>query len=96
MTDIRSVEAGRIDTGNDFTALDPWFCRLGSALHSKDIDGKKDLLRDMIALKYEVDPTHPDNSDGAQVWFIHIAFDRMANYTKAIITADTISWNALF
>ncbi|KAJ9419257.1 hypothetical protein QL093DRAFT_2356525, partial [Fusarium oxysporum] len=66
----------RIDTGNDFTALDPWFCRLGSALHLKDIDGKKDLLRDMIALKYE------------------IAFDRMANYTKAIITADTISWNA--
>ncbi|KAM5527858.1 hypothetical protein FOXYSP1_19732 [Fusarium oxysporum f. sp. phaseoli] len=72
-TALIPVEAGRIDTGNDFTAPDPWFCRLGSALHLKDIDGKKDLLRDLIALKYE-----------------------MANYTKAILTADTISWNALF
>ncbi|KAG6978868.1 hypothetical protein FocnCong_v010997 [Fusarium oxysporum f. sp. conglutinans] len=96
MTDIRSVEAGRIDTGNDFTAPDPWFCRLGSALHLKDIDGKKDFLRDLIALKYKVDPNNPDDSDDAQLRFIYIAFDRIVNYAKAVTTPDTISWNPLF
>ncbi|KNB19465.1 hypothetical protein FOXG_22575 [Fusarium oxysporum f. sp. lycopersici 4287] len=54
------------------------------------------FLRDLIALKYEVDPNNPDESDDAQLRFIHIAFDRIVNYAKAVITPDTISWNPLF
>ncbi|KAJ3455642.1 hypothetical protein MRS44_017124 [Fusarium solani] len=47
-------------------------------------------------MEYEVDPNDPDESDDAQLRFIHIAFDRMVNYAKAVITPDTVSWNALF
>ncbi|EXM12424.1 hypothetical protein FOTG_19075 [Fusarium oxysporum f. sp. vasinfectum 25433] len=96
MIDIRSREAGRIDAGNDFTAPDPWLHRLGSALHLKDFGGNNDFPRDLIALKYELDPNDPDESDDAQLRFIHIAFDRMVSHAKAVITPDTISRNALF
>jgi hypothetical protein len=96
MIDIRSREAGRIDAGNDFTAPDPWLRRLSSSLHLKDFGRNKDFPRDLIALKYEVDPNDPDESDDAQLRFIHIAFGRMVSYAKAVITPDTISRNALF
>ncbi|KAF4446763.1 hypothetical protein F53441_9623 [Fusarium austroafricanum] len=94
--DVRSREAERIDEENDFTAPNPWLRRLGSALHLKDFSGKKDFLRGLIAMEYEVDPDDPDKSDDAQLRFIHIAFDRLVNHAKAIITPDIISWNALF
>ncbi|KAH7248487.1 hypothetical protein B0J15DRAFT_551378 [Fusarium solani] len=54
--DVRSQEARRIDAENDFTAPNPWLRRLGSALHLKDFSGKKDFLRDLISMEYEVDP----------------------------------------
>ena len=94
--DVRSQEAGRIDAENGFTAPNPWLRRLGSALHLKDFSGKKAFLRDLISMEYEVDPNDPDESDDAQLRFIHIAFDRMVNHAKAVITPDTVSWNALF
>ncbi|KAM6513777.1 hypothetical protein FALCPG4_014992 [Fusarium falciforme] len=47
-------------------------------------------------MEYDVDPNDPDESDDAQLRFIHIAFDRMVNHAKAVITPDTVSWNALF
>ncbi|KAH7243966.1 hypothetical protein B0J15DRAFT_552827 [Fusarium solani] len=94
--DVRSQEAGRIDAENDFTAPNPWLRRLGSALHLKDFSGKKDFLRDWISMEYEVDPNDPDESDDAQLRFIHIAFDRMVNHAKAVITPDTVSCDALF
>uniref|UniRef100_A0A0C4BKZ6 Uncharacterized protein n=1 Tax=Fusarium oxysporum (strain Fo5176) TaxID=660025 RepID=A0A0C4BKZ6_FUSOF len=94
--DIRSREAERIDEENDFTAPNPWLRRLGSAVHLKDFSGKKDFLRGLIAMEYEVDPDDPDKSDDAQLRFIHIAFDRLVNHAKAVITPDIVSWNALF
>ncbi|KAM5359125.1 hypothetical protein ACJA88_015209 [Fusarium oxysporum] len=94
--DIRSREAERIDEENDFTAPNPWLRRLGSAVHLKDFSGKKDFLRGLIAMEYEVDPGDPDKSDDAQLRFTHIAFDRLVNHAKAVITPDVISWNALF
>ncbi|RKK77507.1 hypothetical protein BFJ71_g16731 [Fusarium oxysporum] len=94
--DIRSREAERIDEENDFTAPNPWLRRLGSAIHLKDFSGKKDLLRGLIVMEYEVDPDDPDKSDDAQLRFIHIAFDRLVNHAKAVITPDIVSWNALF
>ncbi|KAI7771980.1 hypothetical protein LZL87_011673 [Fusarium oxysporum] len=93
---ILTREAGHIDTGNDFTAPDPWLRRLGSALHLKDFGGNKDFLRDLIALKYEVDPDDPDESDDAQLRFIYIAFDQTVIHAEAVIAPDTISSNALF
>ncbi|KAH7165117.1 hypothetical protein DER46DRAFT_576426 [Fusarium sp. MPI-SDFR-AT-0072] len=96
MTDILTREAGHIDTGNDFTAPDPWLRRLGSARHLKDFGGNKDFLRDLIALKYEVDPDDPDESDDAQLRFIYIAFDQTVIHAEAVIAPDTISSNALF
>jgi hypothetical protein len=94
--DIRSREAERIDEENDFTAPNPWLRRLGSAVHLKDFSGKKDFLRGLIAMEYEVDPDDPDKSDDAQLRFTHIAFDRLVNHAKAVITPDVVSWNALF
>ncbi|EXM14898.1 hypothetical protein FOTG_16732 [Fusarium oxysporum f. sp. vasinfectum 25433] len=47
-------------------------------------------------MEYEVDPNDPDKSDGAQLRFIHIAFDRLVNHAKAVVTPDVLSWNALF
>ncbi|SPJ82463.1 uncharacterized protein FTOL_09868 [Fusarium torulosum] len=94
--DIRSREAERIDEENDFTAPNPWLRRLGSAVHLKDFSGKKDFLRGLIVMEYEVDPDDPDKSDDAQLRFIHIAFDRLVNHAKAVITPDILSWNALF
>ncbi|KAM6513757.1 hypothetical protein FALCPG4_014975 [Fusarium falciforme] len=47
-------------------------------------------------MEYEVDPNDPDESDDAQLRFIHIAFDRMVNHAKAVITPENVSWNALF
>ncbi|KAI3571763.1 hypothetical protein IWW34DRAFT_585304, partial [Fusarium oxysporum f. sp. albedinis] len=94
--DIRSREAERIDEENDFTAPNPWLRRLGSAVHLKDFSGKKDFLRGLIVMEYEVDPDDPDKSDDAQLRFIHIAFDRLVNHAKAVITPDIVSWNALF
>ena len=94
--DVRSQEAGRIDAENDFTAPNPWLRRLGSALHLKDFSWKKDFLRNLISMEYEVDPNDPDESDDAQLRFIHIAFDRMVNHAKAVITPDTVSCDALF
>ncbi|KAH7248169.1 hypothetical protein B0J15DRAFT_498060 [Fusarium solani] len=94
--DVRSQEAGRIDAENDFTAPNPWLRRLSSALHLKDFSGKKGFLRDLISMEYEVGPNDPGESDDAQLRFIHIAFDRMVNHAKAVITPDTVSWNALF
>ncbi|KAH7247621.1 uncharacterized protein BKA55DRAFT_739568 [Fusarium redolens] len=79
--DIRRREAGRIDIEDDFTAPNP---------------GKKDFLRDLIAMEYEVDPNDPDKSDDAQLRFVHIAFDRLINHAKAVLTPNVISWNALF
>ncbi|RKK19457.1 hypothetical protein BFJ66_g15721 [Fusarium oxysporum f. sp. cepae] len=94
--DIRSREAERIDEENDFTVPNPWLRRLGSAVHLKDFSGKKDFLRGLIAMEYEVDPDNPDKSDDAQLRFTYIAFDRLVNHAKAVITPDVISWNALF
>jgi hypothetical protein len=94
--DIRSREAERIDAENDVTAPNPWLRRLGSALHLKDFSGKKDFLRDLIAMEYETDPDDPVRSDDAQLRFVHIAFDRLINHAKAVITPNVISWNALF
>jgi hypothetical protein len=37
-------------------------------------------------MEYEVDPDDPDKSDDAQLRFIHIAFDRLVNHAKAVIT----------
>ncbi|KAH7243910.1 hypothetical protein B0J15DRAFT_501335 [Fusarium solani] len=81
----------RKSNNNDFTAPNPWLRRLGSALHLKDFSGKKDFLRDLITMEYEVDPNDPDESDDAQLRFIHIAFDRIVNHAKAVITPDTVS-----
>ncbi|KAF5268072.1 hypothetical protein FOXYS1_1041 [Fusarium oxysporum] len=47
-------------------------------------------------MEYEVDPDDLDKSDDAQLRFIHIAFDRLVNHAKAVITPDVVSWNALF
>jgi hypothetical protein len=94
--EIRSREAGRIHARNSFPTTVPWLRRLGSDLHLKDIGRKKDFLRDLIGLEYEVDPNNPDESDDGQLGFIHITFDRMVNYAKAVITLDIITWNALF
>ncbi|KAK2684852.1 hypothetical protein QWA68_016129 [Fusarium oxysporum] len=47
-------------------------------------------------MEYEVDPDEPDKSDDAQLRFIHIAFYRLVNHAKAVITPDIVSWNALF
>ncbi|EWZ29385.1 hypothetical protein FOZG_17013 [Fusarium oxysporum Fo47] len=94
--EIRSREAGRIHARNNFPTTALWLRRLGSDLHLKDIGRKKDFLRDLIGLEYEVDPNNPDESDDGQLGFIHITFDRMVNYAKAVITLDIISWNALF
>ncbi|KAI7767512.1 hypothetical protein LZL87_013757 [Fusarium oxysporum] len=88
---IQSREAERIDEENDFTAPNPWLRRLGSAVHLKDFSGKKDFLRGLIAMEYEVDPDDPDKSNDAQLRFIHIAFDQLVNHAKAIITPDVIS-----
>ncbi|KAH7459138.1 hypothetical protein FOMA001_g20251 [Fusarium oxysporum f. sp. matthiolae] len=79
--DIRSREAERIDEENDFTAPNPWLRRLGSAVHLKDFSGKKDFLRGLIAMEYEVDPDDPG---------------KLVNHAKAVITPDVVSWNALF
>jgi len=57
----------------------------------KDFGGRKDFLRDLIGLEYDVDPNNPDESDDGQLVFIHIAFDRMVNHAKAVITPDIIS-----
>jgi hypothetical protein len=94
--DIRSREAERIDAENDVTASNPWLRRLGSALHLKDFSGKKDFLRDLIAMEYETDPDDPVRSDDTQLRFVHIAFDRLINHARAVITPNVISWNALF
>lgn len=96
---IRSQEAGRIDPEDDTIAPNPWLRRLGSALHLKEFSGKKEFLRDLISMEYEVDPNDPNDpneSDDALLWFIHIAFDRMVNHAKAVITPENVSWNALF
>ncbi|RKK65949.1 hypothetical protein BFJ69_g15839 [Fusarium oxysporum] len=93
--DIRSREAGRIDARNSFPKPVPWLRRLGSALHLNEFGGRKDFLRDLIGLGYEVDPNNPDESDDGQLGFIHIAFDPMVNHAKAI-TPDIIFWYALF
>jgi hypothetical protein len=94
--DIRNREAERIDAENDFTAPNPWLRRLGSALHLKDFSGKKDFLRDLIAMEYETDPDDPVRSDDVQLRFVHIAFDRLIGHAKTVITPNVISWNALF
>jgi hypothetical protein len=57
--------AERIDEENDFAAPNPWLRRLGSAVHLKDFSGKKDFLRGLISMEYEVDPDDPHKSDDA-------------------------------
>jgi hypothetical protein len=47
-------------------------------------------------MEYKVDPNDPDESDDAPLRFIHVAFDRMVNHAKAVITPENVSWNALF
>ncbi|KAM5529772.1 hypothetical protein FOXYSP1_17616 [Fusarium oxysporum f. sp. phaseoli] len=61
----------------------------------KSLQWRKDFLRDLIGLGYEVDPNNPDESDDGQLGFIHIEFDPMVNHAKAIIP-DIIFWYALF
>ncbi|KAK1613477.1 hypothetical protein BDP81DRAFT_515299, partial [Colletotrichum phormii] len=63
--DIRSREAERIDKEDDVNAPNPWLRRLGSALHLKAFSRRKDFLRDLIAMEYDVDPDDPDKSDDA-------------------------------
>ncbi|EXM13725.1 hypothetical protein RAB80_014038 [Fusarium oxysporum f. sp. vasinfectum] len=94
--DIRRREAGRIDARNSYPTPVPWLRRLGSALHLNEFGGRKDFLRDLIGLEYEVNPNNPDESDDGQLGFIHIAFDRMVNHAKAVITPDITYWYALF
>ncbi|EXK79655.1 hypothetical protein FOQG_15790 [Fusarium oxysporum f. sp. raphani 54005] len=93
---ILSRDAGRIDARNSFPTPVPWLRRLGSVLHLNEFGGRKDFLRDLIGLEYEVDPNNPDELDDGQLGFIHIAFDRMVNHAKAVITPDIIYWYALF
>jgi len=64
---IRGQEAGRIDVENDFTEPNLWLRQLGSALHLKEFTGKKDFLRDLISMEYEIDPNDPDKSDDAEL-----------------------------
>ncbi|KAK1633201.1 hypothetical protein BDP81DRAFT_452314 [Colletotrichum phormii] len=94
--DIRSREAERIDEEDDVNAPNPWLRRLGSALHLKAFSGRKDFLRDLIAMEYDVDPDDPDKSDDAQLRFVHMAFDRLVDHAKAVITPSVVTWNALF
>ncbi|KAK2122258.1 hypothetical protein NOF04DRAFT_1374341 [Fusarium oxysporum II5] len=62
-----------------------------------------------IALKAEIPPLRPHTASRAnnrsfptpvpwlrRLGFIHIAFDRMVNHAKAVITPDIIYWYALF
>ncbi|KAI3573437.1 hypothetical protein IWW34DRAFT_635374, partial [Fusarium oxysporum f. sp. albedinis] len=93
---IRSREAGLIDARNSFPTPVPWLRQLGSALHLNEFGGRKDLLRVLIGPEYEVDPKNRDESDDGQLGFIHIAFDRMVNHAKAVITTDIIFSYALF
>ena len=68
---ILSRDAGRIDARNSFPTPVPWLRRLGSVLHLNEFGGRKDFLRDLIGLEYEVDPNNPDESDDGQLGFIH-------------------------
>nr|CEG03793.1 unnamed protein product [Fusarium acuminatum CS5907] len=47
-------------------------------------------------MEYETDPDDPVRSDDTQLRFVHIAFDRLINHARAVITPNVISWNALF
>ncbi|KAK1613484.1 hypothetical protein BDP81DRAFT_401265 [Colletotrichum phormii] len=47
-------------------------------------------------MEYDVDPDDPDKSDDAQLRFVHMAFDRLVDHAKAVITPSVVTWNALF
>ena len=44
-----------------------------------------------MAMEYETDPDDPVRSDNAQLRFVHIAFGRLINHAKAVITPNIIS-----
>lgn len=93
---IRAKEAEQIQEPDDFASPNPWLRRLGSATHLKDFSGKKDFLRGLVAMEYQIDPDDPDSTDDRQLQHIHDAFERLVSRARAVATPEAVSWNALF
>lgn len=70
-----------------------WF---GLVFYLKDFIGKKDFLRDLIFMEYEINLNDLDKLDDVQLWFIYIVFDWLVNYVKVVIIFEYILWNVLF
>ncbi|KAF6793337.1 hypothetical protein CMUS01_16109 [Colletotrichum musicola] len=65
-------------------------------MHLKDFGEKKELLRGLLSLDYEMDRDDPTRCYDTELRLIHMALERIKNKAKQYARPTTMSWAALF
>ncbi|GKU10137.1 unnamed protein product, partial [Fusarium langsethiae] len=94
--EARKKEMDIIEEMGDLAAPNSWLRRLGSTVHLKDFSDKKQLLRDLISLKYTLKPGDPDAEDDSELRHIHAAVRRLIRKSAGATRPGAVSWNVLF
>ncbi|KAG7001869.1 ATP-dependent DNA helicase hus2/rqh1 [Fusarium oxysporum f. sp. conglutinans] len=94
--EARKKEMDIIEEMGDLAAPNSWLRRLGSTAHLKDFSDKKQLLRDLISLKYTLKPGDPDAEDDSELRHIHAAVRRLIRKSAGATRPGAVSWNVLF
>ncbi|KAJ0127365.1 hypothetical protein HZ326_29530 [Fusarium oxysporum f. sp. albedinis] len=92
--EARKKEMEVIEEMGDLAAPNAWLRRLGSTAHLTDFSDKKQFLRDLISLKYDLKVDDP--KDDSELRHIHAAVRRLIRKASGVARPGVVSWNVLF
>ncbi|RYC77864.1 hypothetical protein BFJ63_vAg19262, partial [Fusarium oxysporum f. sp. narcissi] len=92
--EARKKEMEVIEEMGDLAAPNAWLRRLGSTAHLTDFSDKKQFLRDLISLKYDLKVDDP--KDDSELRHIHAAVRRLIRKASGVARPGAVSWNVLF
>ncbi|KAM5528226.1 hypothetical protein FOXYSP1_19495 [Fusarium oxysporum f. sp. phaseoli] len=92
--EARKKEMEVIEEMGDLAAPNSWFRRLGSTAHLKDFSDKKQFLKGLISLKYDLKVDDP--KDDSELLHIHAAVRRLIRKASGVARPGAVSWNVLF
>ncbi|KAK2926802.1 hypothetical protein FoTM2_013672 [Fusarium oxysporum f. sp. vasinfectum] len=92
--EARKKEMEVIEEMGDLAAPNSWLRRLGSTAHLKDFSDKKQFLKGLISLKYDLKVDDP--KDDSELLHIHAAVRRLIRKASGVARPGAVSWNVLF
>ncbi|RYC77865.1 hypothetical protein BFJ63_vAg19261 [Fusarium oxysporum f. sp. narcissi] len=92
--EARKKEMNVIEEMGDLAAPNSWLRRLGSTAHLKDFSDKKQFLKGLISLKYDLKVDDP--KDDSELRHIHAAVRRLIRKASGVARPGAVSWNVLF